>query len=304
MTCAIPDPPGHDHTVEFYRSDGDLTRHVARYVTEGIRAGEPVVVVVTDEHLVMLEVELRRLGVGVNDVREQGLLVLLDAHDTLASLAPNGAVDRGRFDAIIGDLLTSAPAPPGRIRVFGEMVALLWADGFVAQALELEEMWNVVQERLPFSVYCAYPVDDTAEDPRICERHRNIRLAPLAPGEPGGRALNLAPGSGSSKTARTFVASVLDTWQRTLLLDSARLVTSELVANAIEHAQTPFMVTVAPDRDRIRISVTDGSPGLPVVSDDPSSTGGFGMRVVDALALEWGTTETAHGKTTWVIIGA
>jgi hypothetical protein len=44
------------------------------------------------------------------------------------------------------------------LRIFGEMVAVLWNDGKHDAALSLEELWNDLREEHDFSLFCAYPL--------------------------------------------------------------------------------------------------------------------------------------------------
>src|SRR6185369_562599 len=69
-----------------------------------------------------------------------------------------------------------------RVRAFGEMVALLWADGRREAALELEALWNELGANLSFSLLCAYPISafDTYADHapflEVCGSH--VRALP------------------------------------------------------------------------------------------------------------------------------
>jgi hypothetical protein len=60
---------------------------------------------------------------------------------------------------IVGTLVTQArgEGQARQVRVFGEMVALLWADGDRNGALVLEGLWNELTRRLSFPLLCAYP---------------------------------------------------------------------------------------------------------------------------------------------------
>jgi anti-sigma regulatory factor (Ser/Thr protein kinase) len=77
------------------------------------------------------------------------------------------------------------------------------------------------------------------------------------------------------------------------------LVVSELAANAVLHARTPFEVSIALG-SRVRVEVRDASPQPPVMQpfaiDAPS---GRGLRLVDACADDWGCQVLADGKVVW-----
>jgi serine/threonine-protein kinase RsbW len=102
--------------------------------------------------------------------------------------------------------------------------------------------------------------------------------------------------------ARTALTQLHDgSWS----LDDARLVVSELVGNAVRHSgcapDHPLRVTVSRRGARLLIAIDD--PGLSrqaaaTVNDDPSEAGGWGIRIVDALAEAWGT-ERSDGYRVW-----
>jgi hypothetical protein len=53
-----------------------------------------------------------------------------------------GAPEGERFRDTIGALIERTAAGGRRVRVFNEMVALLWDAGDVASTLALEDLWN------------------------------------------------------------------------------------------------------------------------------------------------------------------
>ena len=78
------------------------------------------------------------------------------------------------------------------------------------------------------------------------------------------------------------------------------LVTSELVTNAIVHANSAPEVTAMLSDGRLRLEVHDADTRPPVVqSGDDVRVGGFGLWVVDALTHGWGWEPTANGKRVW-----
>lgn len=89
-------------------------------------------------------------------------------------------------------------------------------------------------------------------------------------------------------------------------LDDARLVMSELVANALTHARPLKDDTIAVSwvlqDDALRLSVTDG--GSPVSDPAPRAasglaTGGRGLGIVGTLAQRWGVESADDATTVW-----
>lgn len=100
--------------------------------------------------------------------------------------------------------------------------------------------------------------------------------------------------------ARRLVASTLHDWGYEGLVETARLLTSELVTNAVLHARTEMTITVEETDDTVRISVTDESPVPPSLRHhSTTATTGRGLRLLDQLAREWSVDASNGGKTVW-----
>lgn len=70
-----------------------------------------------------------------------------------------------------------------------------------------------------------------------------------------------------------------------------RLLVSELLTNAVRHGCGDHMrLKVAVTGSTVRVEVVDGGEGFrpPAVERDPASPGGRGLRLVEALADDWG----------------
>jgi hypothetical protein len=102
--------------------------------------------------------------------------------------------------------------------------------------------------------------------------------------------------------ARTWMTGLLDRWEVPWLSETANLLTSELVTNAIRHAKSGPVITAAIANGLLEVGVTDGSPDeVPQVFStwDATRDGGRGMAIIDALSVEWGMTVFAEGKHVW-----
>ena len=92
--------------------------------------------------------------------------------------------------------------------------------------------------------------------------------------------------------------------------ENALMVVEELVANVVDHARTPFHLTVDHLRaDRtgpsLRIAVRDGcSRPLNVRPFDAQAARGRGLQMIQALTSRWGCHRTAAGKTVWAVLPA
>lgn len=176
---AAPDPGIHArmHLVEFYEGDGALAESVADHVVPGLRADDAVLVVATERHRHLFEAAVTGAGADVNTARQEGRYVDLDAGGTLSQFMVDGMPDPLRFAASVGRLVAGLASTGRAVRIYGEMVAVLWAEGNVPAALALEDLWNELATLQPFSLLCAYPVTafDAAETTgsfrAVCEQH-------------------------------------------------------------------------------------------------------------------------------------
>src|SRR6185312_10486958 len=92
------------------------------------------------------------------------------------------------FAATVGDAVATLAGAGLRIHAFGEMVALLWADGNRDGAIRLEELWNELGERRRFALFCAYPIADFGEEDHS---RRSRASAPAIRGSFPARAMPL-----------------------------------------------------------------------------------------------------------------
>lgn len=171
-------PAGHGgarplHAVHFYGHDDELFPALVGYIGAGLFQ-ECVVVVASAEHRRRLTQSLDPSF--LSQAQSEGRFVLMDAAETLGRIMRDGLPDPDLFEMVVGTPLRRATAAHGKVRAYGEMVALLWAQGRAAAAMRLEDMWNDLQRQVAFPLLCAYPLSlgfESADGAlgQICARH-------------------------------------------------------------------------------------------------------------------------------------
>jgi anti-sigma regulatory factor (Ser/Thr protein kinase) len=291
-----------DHVVQFYESDAELIEQAGGFLADGADAGAVAILIATAAHREAFEAHLRDNGVDVAAAHWQGALITLDAAATLARLTRDGRVDRDAFFEVIGDVVRAAAATGRPVRAFGEMVALLWEAGDVLAAIELETLWNELATEVPFSLYCAYRSESGVGHEhagaleQVCRLHSAVVPAP--PFETTWRfpAEHTAP----ADARRLLTGALRRAGHHGLMLADARIVVTELAANAVVHARSPFSVSISSGDSTIRILVRDRSLAAPAMQQDvPTRPSGRGLRLVTALSSRWGVDPTPDGKVVW-----
>ena len=301
------------HVVHFYPADGELAASVSRYLADGFRTGDGVVVVATEPHRDAFELGLAAAGVEVGEAERDGRLLLIDAAGLLETFFDGDRLDRARFHASASSLLgragrTHGPAGPGgrrRIRIYAEMVALLWDAGQVSLAIELEELWNGMAARFPFALLCGYPASVLDADEHanaVCDVRRLHGMA--------AEARSFPYELDSVRAARHYVTALLEPTVDQALADDAAIVVTEFASNAVVHGKSAFTVVVSlrPSCGReaqIRIAVRDNAPVPGSAGSVPFPvTAGHGLSVVAQLAGRWGAEPALAGKVVWAELSA
>ncbi len=115
----------------------------------------------------------------------------------------------------------------------------------------------------------------------------------------------LAPDPRSPGDARRFVASTLSSWSLDSVIDTAILLVSELVTNALLHARSGIELALSLDARELRVEVFDASPVLPRRQEYGTVAGtGRGLVLVEELSSDWGAHEDGRGKSVWFTMPA
>ncbi|MFD9125530.1 ATP-binding protein [Kitasatospora sp. NPDC059571] len=122
--------------------------------------------------------------------------------------------------------------------------------------------------------------------------------------------IRVAPAGESARDLRNAAADLLCAWGSGDLVDTVKLLLSEIFTNAVRHAATGpsgtpgrIRATLCQSRDSLTVNVEDPGSGLPSVrfvrDPGPDAENGRGLLLLEALASAWGTRTTRRGKTVW-----
>ena len=152
------------HAVDLYADDAELLSHLTAYVADGLAEGETCLVIATPEHRAGLRRRLALAGVDDLDGKQGGgRLLELDAEEVLRRFLRDEWPDPELFDLAVAEVLRTLVRWGARVRAFGEMVGILHARGLLLAALQLEKLWEQLQQELDFPLLCAYPLAGSPE---------------------------------------------------------------------------------------------------------------------------------------------
>ncbi len=164
--------PSRFHAVQFYLNEDFLIRSVFSFVRDALKKNGTVIAIATDAHCTKLKESVQHL--------DHGKLILANAEDFLSQFMRDGRPDKTRFLRAFGKLQKQV-TPGSRVFVYGEMVALLCAQGLHPAAIRLEQLGGVLSAEYDISILCAYPTslfEPSQMDfiSRIHQTHTHLRV--------------------------------------------------------------------------------------------------------------------------------
>jgi hypothetical protein len=168
-----------DHVVQIYEDDEAFLGTLTEFALHGFKNGDGVIIIATKEHLQSLGTRIKKGGYDVEDLLRIDQYVPVEASEMLSRFMVNGWPDEVLFHDNILGLIGVAGKGHRKVRAFGEMVALLWAEGKNGATVQLEKLWCRLHEKDNFSLYCAYPRSGFTQSlqksvENICKSHSLI----------------------------------------------------------------------------------------------------------------------------------
>jgi hypothetical protein len=167
MSAILVDPNPCCHIVYTSNDETLLIQAVCLFASSGVRQGESVVLIMAKSHCNPINRRLKAEGLNVSSLQKDGKLISIVADDFLSLIMVNGVLDENLFRASITAIINRARAggngSKSRVRIFGEMVSLLWKVNLAATT-RLEKLWNEVIDAYGVSILCTYALRRTARD--------------------------------------------------------------------------------------------------------------------------------------------
>ena len=165
------------HGVCFYEDSPSLTRTVANFIGEGLAASQSSIIVATASHRASIGHQLAAMDVDVQERIERGELLMFDVDEVLNQLMVGDHLDAERFADTVTPIVDQAAGGRKRlVRIYGEMVDVLWSSGREDAALSLETLGHQLTTWRKCSILCGYSSHACQGEGinAICDRHSHV----------------------------------------------------------------------------------------------------------------------------------
>ncbi len=178
----VADPRPRDHIVQLYQEKAFLNRAVCRFVGAGLANGEGIILVSTAPHWTGFHAYLEDEGVNVRAARKRGQLTVVDADELLPRFMRNAMPDPDIFPGVFENVVAEARDAGGyqKVRVWGEMVNVLWERGDVDASMNLEDQFDQLIKKHDMAIFCSFLMDNFNDDvhtrmlPRLGTNHSHL----------------------------------------------------------------------------------------------------------------------------------
>lgn len=164
----------YNHQLEFHTEEDSLLDGFACFVQTALTAGRAAIAIVTESHRDKLIQRLMTDAV-LDSARIEGRYISLDAEETLLAFMVDDLPDKPKFLKLVGELIAAGQAATGNsapVAACGECASILWAQGKLDAAIQLERFCNEIARSRKIDILCGYLLKDSLDEERneICQR--------------------------------------------------------------------------------------------------------------------------------------
>jgi hypothetical protein len=179
----LADATAPDHIVQLYQDQDFLGRAVCRFGVAALANEESFILLSTLPHWKAWRPRFEAQGVDVEAACERGQMTVFDAEELLSRFIRDGMPHPPTFLGLVGDAIGRARAGGRypRVRLWGEMVNILWERGNVAASMKVENLYDQhVAKKTGVSTVCAFLMDNFDSDiqarmlPRLAANHTHL----------------------------------------------------------------------------------------------------------------------------------
>lgn len=170
------------HRVEVCPTDACQVETLVRYLMEGLRDNEAMIVIAKPSLRSTVLSQLAVLGLDVQAIKNHGQIRFFDADFLISRFTIDGVLDEEFFQEYVGTHLEILRLRFGKVRIFGGMVALLWGQGKHSEAMQLEQYWCNLLQQHDAMLLCSYSLSHIAPSSFqesldfICKCHSHLIL--------------------------------------------------------------------------------------------------------------------------------
>lgn len=148
-----------NHVVKVCKNFSSQVDALTNYVHEGIQKKEGIIVIAKPALRKAVFSRLEGLGFNNEMLKVQGQVKYFDAEFLLSNLCIDGVIEDETFYKILGPSIQAVQSKFSQVRVFGEMVDILWQSDLKNMAIKLEGLWDSLCKKQELMFMCTYLLD-------------------------------------------------------------------------------------------------------------------------------------------------
>lgn len=155
------------HVLRVYPKEELFLNLLEDFADKGFIANESVVIIAIGRHLQALEARLGKKGYSLRELRAKHRYTPIRAEGIIKKLMVKNWPDEQRFRQTVTSILDNVEQTGGRIRVFGETVAMMWAKGLSGATVRMDHLWNHLIHEEGLNLFCVFPKSGLTQDPHL-----------------------------------------------------------------------------------------------------------------------------------------